>query len=173
VIFEEAGEFLLLRLAGNAPIRAEAKAGDTSKIEILPQHLVEIGRLLVDGRVGADHRESLIAQRADEVRRILAGRSGTWRRNYHSDQHKGCGDDSYQRRNGGDVGHVFRDAPVRDAWQAGSRANRHRGGVAGDESFASHLALRALSVVMRWDLAFWEAPCLTLFNPRHATHHAA
>src|SRR4029077_13288710 len=77
IVFEEAAELPPLRPARNAPIRTENKSGYFAKVEILAEHLVEIGRLLVQCRARPDHRERLIAQHADEFGWILAGPSRT------------------------------------------------------------------------------------------------
>jgi hypothetical protein len=71
---------------------------------------MEISRFLLQCRAGADHREPLIAEDADEIGWILAGGSKTRRQQHSRGHHKGYRDDPGKLHNGGNASGVLRDA---------------------------------------------------------------
>src|ERR1700741_205506 len=76
VFFQERSELLLLLRARGAPMGAKNKTRHPIQIEILAQHLTEIGQFLIQGRSRAHLGERVVPDRADEHRRGLVGRRG-------------------------------------------------------------------------------------------------
>ena len=74
-IREETAELWRSGRARDAPIRAEHEAADAGQIEILVNHLAEIGRLRGQRQVGADHRDRLVAESADKRDRRVVSRA--------------------------------------------------------------------------------------------------